>query len=454
MNQNTLKSFSAELATCLEGSVYTPSGEGYASEIAGYNTAVIHTPDVVVSAASGTDIAKTMRLSRQYGYSVAVQSTGHGALEPITSGVLVSTRKLDQVSIDVDTCTAVIAAGVRWNKVLEAATKHNLTPVSGSSSDVGVVGYILGGGIGPLARSHGFSSDYLTGVNVVTGSGELVETSATKNSDLFWALRGGKIGLGIVTEVRIRLVKLSGLYAGSLTFDEKDIEAALRAWADWTRQADPRVTTSAAIVRFPAFAAVPEMLRGRRLLSLRFAFPGSVEEGVRLAAPLRSFAPVYLDMLGELPPSEMGRIHSDPSHPVPYWASGVLLNQIDQDVVSAALGEIGEGKETPFTALEIRHIGGATRHDVAEGSSVGGRSAEFVFSLVGKGPKQLNEVFSMKADQLYHTLRPWISEEGNINMMGNAIMGKHFTHMWPPQILKRLKEVQERYHTSRACMSL
>ncbi len=445
MEQNPRKSFLLELASCLKGSIYDPYSEGYASEIAAYNTAVVHTPDVVVGAASKNDIIESVRLARRYGYSVAVQSTGHGAMEPITSGVLISTRNLDQVSIDVNTSTATIAAGVKWNKVLEAAAKHDLTPISGSSVDVGVVGYILGGGVGPLARSHGFSSDYLTGITLVTASGELVEASATENSDLFWALRGGKVGFGIVTEVRMRLVKLNRLYAGSLTFEEKDIEAALRAWADWTRQADPRVTTSVAIIRFPAFAAIPEKFRGRRLLTLRFAFPGSVDEGVRLAAPLRSCAPVYLDMLGELPTSEMGRIHNDPSNPMPFWASGVLLNHIDQDVVSGVLDEMGAGRDTPFSALEIRHIGGATRHDVKEGSAVGGRSAEFVFSLVGKDPKQFEEAFSRKADQLFHTLRPWISEEGNINLMGKSILGKHFTHMWPPEILKRLKEVQQRY---------
>lgn len=208
------------------------------------------------------------------------------------------------------------------------------------------------------------------------------------------------------------------------------------------------MTTSVAIVRFPAFSAIPEKLQGRRLLTLRFAFPGSVEEGIRLAVPLRSCAPVYLDMLGELSSSEMGRIHNDPSNPMPFWASGVLLNHIDQDVVSAVLDEMGAGRETPFSALEIRHIGDATCHAVNEGSAVGGRSAGFVFSLVGKDPKQFEEFFSMKADQLFHTLRPWICEEGNINLMGKSIQGKHFTHMWSPEILKRLKEVQQRYSSN------
>ncbi len=104
--------------------------------------------------------------------------------------------------------TAAIGAGTRWETVVAAASGYGLAPIAGSSTKVGAVGYLLGGGLGPLARSHGFSSDYLIELDVVTGEGELIEASAQHNPELFWALRGGKAGLGIVTEVRLRLVEL------------------------------------------------------------------------------------------------------------------------------------------------------------------------------------------------------------------------------------------------------
>jgi hypothetical protein len=442
--QPCLEPFLLALTSRLEGPIYTPGSEGYAPEITPFNTAVEHTPDVVIGAMSNTDIVETVRLARQYGHPISIQTTGHGALEAIT-GVLISTRRMSQVSIDADSCIAMIAAGVRWGSVIDEAAKYGLAPIAGSSTDVGVVGYILGGGLGPLARSHGFSSDYLTGLTVVTDSGELLEASTTENPDLFWALRGGKVGLGIVTEVRLRLVKLEMLYAGSLYFEEKDIEAVLRAWADWTTQADPLVTTSVAIIQFPSFAAIPEMFRGRRLLTLRFAYPGEIEDGVRLAHPLRSCAPVYFDALGELPASEVGRVHNDPSTPAPFWASSVLLNRIDQDFISTVLAEFGAGRKTPFGAVEIRHIGAATLQDVKEGSAVGGRSAAFAFSLVGRGCKEFENIFSMKADELLNALQPCISEEGNINLMGKSVLGKHFKRLWSPDISNKLMEIKRKY---------
>lgn len=445
MQPETIKLIVLALKLVVQGPVFLPGDEHYAAEIAAYNTAVSHLPDIVLGAVCSQDIAEAVRLAQQYGLPVSVQATGHGAMESINSGLLISTRRMNQIAIDAENCTAAISAGVQWKSVLAEAAKYDLAPIPGSASDVGVVGYLLGGGVGPLARSHGFSSDYLVGLTVVTNAGKVINASETEHPDLFWALRGGKIGFGIITEVCIRLVKMKTLYAGSLFFEEKDIETVLRSWISWSKQIDPLVTTSIAIVRFPPIPAIPEKFRGRRLLSLRFAFPGSIEEGIRLASPLRACAPVYFDDLGELPAPQMGRIHNDPTNPMAYWASTVLLKHMDQDFAEIVLKEFGPGKESPIGVLEIRHIGGATHKDVEAGSSVGGRSAEYVFSLVGKDPKQFEHLYTARSDELFHNLRLWICEENNINLMGSAVPGKHFKYIWPPAIMERLQAVQRRY---------
>ena len=364
---------------------------------------------------------------------------------PATSGVLIATRRMNGVSIDAEARTATIGAGAQWGAVIAAAAEHGLAPITGSSPGVGAVGYLLGGGLGPLSRSHGFSSDYLVGFTVVTGSGELVEASAEQHPDLFWALRGGKDGLGVVTEVRVRLVELSALYAGSLFFDTADIETALRAWVDWTTTADPLVTTSVAIIRFPPLDVVPDPLRGRHLLSLRFAYPGSIDDGDALAAPLRSAAPVYLDALGELPASQVARIHNDPTDPTPGWVNAMLLSHIDQGFASALLDHVGAGVDSPFVATEVRHLGEATRRDVPGGSAVGGRSAAFTLGFIGVDPAQFETVLPEQADRINQALRPWIAAETNINFAGKLRSAQHYASAWPVDTFARLADVRRRY---------
>ncbi|WP_375756627.1 FAD-binding oxidoreductase [Corallococcus exercitus] len=437
------------LAHRVSGPVYTPSDAGYAPECAGFNVVVQHTPQYVVAVKSTQDVAEAIRFARENQLPVSVKATGHGMYSPVTSGVLLSTRALDQVSIDVAARTATIGAGARWEPVIAEAAKHGLTPVAGSSTNVGVVGYLLGGGLGPLVRSHGVSSDYVVGYTLVTSDGETVQASAEQHPDLFWALRGGKSGLGIVTEVKLKLVEMRSLYAGGLFFAEEHIEAALRGWVKWTSQADARVSTSIAVMRFPPFDFIPPPLRGRTVLNLRFAFPGSTEEGAKLAEPLRALAPVYLDMLGELPASQIARIHNDPDQPSPVWTNGMMLTHVDQDFANTVLRHVGSGVQSPFFMLEIRHLGGASWKDVAGGSAVGGRGGNFIIGLVGMHPPLFDTVLPGATEGLRAELKPWLSPEMTINFMGKIQSPEQFDSAWPDAIRAKLKDVRGKYDPSK-----
>ena len=95
------------------------------------------------------------------------------------------------VTIDPEAQTARAEAGVIWIEVVEAAAEHGLAALAGSSPDVGVVGYTLGGGLSWLARKHGIGANQVTAIEVVTASGDIVRTDWANEPDLFWALRGG-----------------------------------------------------------------------------------------------------------------------------------------------------------------------------------------------------------------------------------------------------------------------
>lgn len=361
----------------------TPSDADYATEVVGFNTAFALTPDVVVAATSEADVAAAVQYAAERGMPVRAYSTGHGTHAPIAGGMLITLSRLTAVSVDPDARTATIGGGARWSAVVPLAAEHGLAPVTGSSPAVGVAGFIQGGGLGPIARSHGFSSDWVTGFTVVTADGAVRTVDASTEPELFWAMRGGKGGFGVVVETRVRLAELPNLYGGALVFDEPHLEQALRGWAAWTVGADQRVTTSVAIINFPPMDEVPEPLRGRRVLMLRFAFPGDAATGERLAAPLRALAPVYLDGVHEMSPADIGLIHNDPTAPGPGWGLGGGITQLDDVALAALLQIAGPGATAPFVAVEVRHIGAATSRDVPGGSAVGGRDLDYVFHLIG-----------------------------------------------------------------------
>ena len=434
----------SELRSALSVPVLGPSDPGFPAEVAGANLAVVNEPDAAVGVASAADVAEAVRYAAANRLPVRVQATGHGAHAPITDGLLITTRRLDQLRIDQEARTATIGAGVSWGAVIDAAAEHGLAPVAGSSRQVGVVGYLLGGGLGPFARSHGFSSDYVLSFSVVTGLGEPVEASATQHAELFWALRGGKSGLGIVTGVTIRLVEVPSLYAGSLLFEGRHAEAVVRGWVDYTGHAPDAVTTSIAALRFPPVEAVPEQMRGRSFVALRFAFPGDLVEGEHLAAPLRALAPAVTDAIGPLPLAQVGTIHNDPEGAAPSWSNGTLLSAIDQDFATAFLHAVGPTAErSPFIAAEVRHIGAATARDVPEGSAVGGRSGAYTLSLIGApDPSLFAAVLPGATARVYEVLRPWINPETTINFAAHSLAG---TPAWSTEVASRLEAVRAQY---------
>jgi len=355
---------------------------------------------------------------------------GHGASAAVSSGVMISTRKLQGVAIDGEIAT--IGAGERWSTVIARAAEHELLPIAGSSPDVGVVGYLLGGGLGPLARSHGFSSDYATEFTVVTGTGAIVRADREHAPDLFFALRGGKYGFGVVMEARVRLVPLRTLYAGSIAFAPGSAERALLAWIDWTGTADPRVSTSFLLAKGP----------NERSATLRFAFPGSIEEGEMLARAVRAFAPVQDDRLGPLAVADIARIHEDPTEPVIAFTQAAMLSSIDHRFATALVE--ATPSDGPFVGCEIRHLGEATMRDVPEGSAVGGRAARFALGAVAVGPTAPTDG-PPAGDRMLRALEPWIAAEGNANFLSAPRGPKELATAWSAETIARLERIRRRY---------
>ena len=148
--------------------IFTPDQPEFRSELSGFNLAVQHHPDVVVAATSISDVLAAVTVAAELDLPVTVVGHGHGVRHPADGGVAVTTRGLNGVEIDPSARTARIGAGTDWTAVLEASARHGLAPLCGSAPHVGVVGYLLGGGSGPVGRTYGFAADHVHSFRVVT----------------------------------------------------------------------------------------------------------------------------------------------------------------------------------------------------------------------------------------------------------------------------------------------
>ena len=428
------------LARHVAGAVFDGRDPAAAAEAAGFNTAVTHRPAVVVAASSAVDVAAAVRYANDEGLPVAVQATGHGASAPAEGSVFVSTRRMQGVRVDPAARVARVQAGVRWRPVIDAAVPHGLAPLSGSSSGVGVVGYTLGGGMGHLARRHGFAADHVRSVELVTADGAIRTVTAASDAELFWAVRGGQGSFGIASSLEFDLVPVPRFFGGALFFVGTAIEDVLHAFATWAPTMPEEVTTSVALLRLPPLEAVAPPLRGVVSLALRFGFTGSPERGEALLAPMRRVAPPVLDSVGPMSYAAVDRIHMDPTEPMPAVARGGLLHSMPTALVDTLLGFAGPDVEVPLAAVEVRLMGGALSRPPAIANAVAGREGAFSLSVVAPAPPPLAETARTVTAQVVDALEPWSPGTSLVNFAGH---GDEQRRAWTPETLDRLRHVKQ-----------
>src|SRR5215469_10086790 len=146
------------LRAAVTGEVFILGEAGYDQARQAWNLATDERPAIVVMAGSAADVTQAVRFARTHGMRIAPQGTGHGAepLEPLQGAMLLRTSRMRRVDIDPATRTARAEAGALWQDVTIPAGEHGLAALAGTSPNVGITGYTLGGGLGWLARRLGW----------------------------------------------------------------------------------------------------------------------------------------------------------------------------------------------------------------------------------------------------------------------------------------------------------
>jgi hypothetical protein len=439
---------SSALAGAVKGAVYRPGDERFADEIACFNLTTTHRPALAVAATCTDDVAAAVRFAAERDLPVAVQATGHGAVTAVDAGVLISTKAMTSVTVDPRERTATVGAGAKWKAVVEAAAAHGLAPLNGSSSDVGVVGYIVGGGLPLMGRTYGFAADHVQRMTVVTADGVVREVSPSSETDLFWGLRGGKGNLGIVTEITVDLVPVSRLYGGGIFFPGEHAPQLLRAYRDWITGLDEQTNTSIALLRLPPVPDIPEPLRGQFVVHLRVIHLGDAATGERLVAPMRAVAPAIVDLVGEMPYTAIDSVHQDPDHPVPAHERGMLLSSLDDAVIDHVLAVAGPGVQTPVMIVEIRHLGGALSRQPAIPNAVDHRDAAFVLEAIGVLMGPVAEIAAAATDALIASFARFSTQPGGatfVNFHGQPGDAADRARCWKPPTHARLRELKSTY---------
>jgi hypothetical protein len=356
---------------------------------------------------------------------------------------MITTRRMQGVHIDPGRRIARVQAGVRWAAVMQAAAEHGLAGHCGSSSDVGVVGYTLGGGMGSLGRRFGFAADHVTAVEMVTADGRLRRVTAESEPELFWAVRGGKGNFGIVTALEFELVPVPSLFGGGLFFAADDAPALLHRFREWAPGLPAEVGTSIAVLRLPDLPELPPPLRGQTVVHLRFAYAGTDHAlAERLLSPMKVAGTILLGFVGPMRTDEMDAIHMDPKDPMPAWEKGIVLRELPAEAVDALLAVAGPQLDIPLIITEIRLMGGALGRPAPVPNAVAGRSGAFSVFLVGPAVPELARVVPGVGKGVLQALAPWRTEESMVNFLGDVSGPGEVLAAYPEPFRERLVAVK------------
>jgi FAD/FMN-containing dehydrogenase len=361
--------------------LHLPGDPGYDAARVAWNFAVDQRPAAVALPRTAAEVQHIVRAAAAAGLRVAPQSTGHNAAPLAAQGlddvVIVRTSAMDLAVADPARGIVRAEGGALWEPAVVAAAAHGQAVLHGSSPDVGIAGYSLGGGIGWYARKLGLATNSLTAVELVTADGALVRADAANNAELFWALRGGGGSFGVVTAMEFRMYPIETAYAGFLMWDIDQAETVLREWAAWAPTAPDEITTAFRVMRLPDLPDMPDFARGRAVTLIDGAVLGSDERGQELLAHLRALNP-EVDTFGRMPSTALTRIHMDPEGGAPFTSDTAMLGGFPDAAIDAFLAEVGPGVESPLLLAELRQLGGALARPHAGGGVLTHLDADFV----------------------------------------------------------------------------
>jgi len=200
-----------------------------------------NTPRAVVFCQDAGDVINAVNWARDNHVPVRARSGRHnyeGWSSLIKDGLIIDLGDIDYVKVAADRSTATVGAGIDALEALEALGDVGVTFPIATGKTVGLAGLTLGGGFGVTARKWGLTCDNLVSLDIVTADGVLRTASATENTDLFWACRGGGGGnFGIVTSFTYNVHAVSTVAVFSIDYAWDNFEQVVDRWQQWNETA-------------------------------------------------------------------------------------------------------------------------------------------------------------------------------------------------------------------------
>lgn len=373
------------LAQAMRGPLLRRGDADYELRRRVWNGAIDRHPLAIARCLDADDVVAAVKFAAAAGLPMTVRGGGHNVagLAVRDDALMLDLGAMNHIDVDAAAHIARAGGGALWRDVDAATQPYGLATTGGFVSTTGVGGFTQGGGVGWLMRRCGLAADNLLEADVVLADGRKVVANAQQHADLFWALRGGAGGFGVVTRFSYRLHPVGDVCASVAFYPVDTAPALLRAFRTFTPTAPRALTAMLVFTTAPPLPFLPPKAHGQRVIALAWCWSGDPSGGAHAAAPLAIQIPPLGQHAGVMPYTawQQGFDPTAPAGDRYYWTT----SQFDafDDALIDALVPLAAAPADPLSEVHIHHLGGAVAAVPRDATAFAQRDATFFINVIG-----------------------------------------------------------------------
>jgi FAD/FMN-containing dehydrogenase len=406
------------LRAAVRGTIVRPDDASYDEARRVYNAMHDRRPALILRASGVADVIAAVRFAGAHGLDLAVRGGSHSVpgFGTCDGGLVLDLGRLRGIRVDPERRTARVEGGCTWGDVNHATAAFGLATTGGIVSTTGVGGLTLGGGIGYLARRCGLSCDNLLAADVVLADGSFVTCDATRESDLFWAIRGGGGNFGVVTSFELRLHPVGPVLGGPTFYPLEP--GVLRRYRDFLAGAPEPLGAVLGLTLAPPLPFVPAPWHGKPVVAVIACWSGAEEPGRTVLAELRDWGPVVGAHVAPMAYPAINSLFDDllPAGLQQYWKASFACDIPD----GAIAAHVTHGAEVPCveSGAFVFPIDGACHRVASDATAFAFRDARWSVVVAGAWPDPGDNAHNMAWVRRYHeALQPFSEPAGYVNFM-------------------------------------
>jgi hypothetical protein len=402
------------------GKVITPGDPDYDAARRVYNGMISKFPVLIVQCADDEDVSKAIKYAAENNLPLAVRGGGHNGagLGVCDHGLVIDLSAMKKVEVNADARTVRVGGGCTLGDVDVATHPFSLAVPSGINATTGIGGLTLGGGLGHLTRQCGLTIDNLLEANMVLADGRVVTASASENSDLFWAIRGGGGNFGVVTSFLYRAHPIGTVYGGPMFYKMSDTTEMMNWYQDFIKNAPENINGFFAFHQIPPAPMFPEEHHLEIMCGVVWCYTGDMDQAEKVFEPIRAFKKADIDMVGPLPMPVMQSLFDDLFTPGMQWYwKGDFVNELSPKVIDI---HIHNAHKIPnfFSGVHLYPVNGKAARVPKNDTAWNYRDATWAMVIFGVDPEAANkDTISNFARTYWEELHPYSAGGSYINFL-------------------------------------